>query len=174
MPHLSARRTVVAALAIAALVSACDGPAPPRGPSRTSPGTALATPTTTVKPSTTVAPPTEPEASTSPQATPSDEGSVRPRITYAGPAPNGRGHEVSALVPELVEEGGTCTVTLRVAGRDAVIVPLTAVADAVSTSCGTAVLEPGALAPGSWEVTVAYDGPSGAGMSDPIVMEVRS
>lgn len=93
----------------------------------------------------------------------------RPRITYAGPAPNG--YEVTALVPDVVEEGGVCTVTARAPDHDPVTVRLEAIADAGSTSCGAAAFD--SLAPGSWEIIVTYSGSSGSGTSDPFVMEVE-
>lgn len=68
---------------------------------------------------------------------------------------------------DVVENGGTCTLTLTSQTDSSTVVTAVseARADAQTTMCTFMVSDP-ALTPGSWTLVLAYDGPSGSGTSD--------
>jgi hypothetical protein len=87
------------------------------------------------------------------------------RVVYADWDAASSGLLVAAVVTDVVEDGGTCTVT---ASRDGAQVSVTgsATADATSTTCGE-IAVPGSRLGGSgtWSVTVAYRSATAAGAS---------
>lgn len=85
---------------------------------------------------------------------------VKPFISYVGPGTDPATIEVAGFVPELIEEGGTCTATMTGTGvtGDAPAYP-----DASSTSCGLIVLS---VAPAGQTVVLSYSSPTSVGSSD--------
>lgn len=161
----------VACLALAAGCSAAESPDRDQGP--TSTPSASQSPTAPAGPDETSdvpeeqgAPPPTPTAAPpaeNPQAT-----APQPRVTYA--VPGAAGFEVAAVVPDVIEEGGSCRFDAQGPSGQTVSATTVAVADAASTSCGSVEL---ALAPGSWTLRVTYDGTAGSGSSEPVAVEVQ-
>jgi hypothetical protein len=79
--------------------------------------------------------------------------------------------EVSSYVQEVVENGGTCTLTLT-QGADSVTASSAAQADASSTTCGDLVVARAKLAPGTWRAVVTYRSDKTRGTSDPAEVTV--
>lgn len=71
--------------------------------------------------------------------------------------------QASGFVAGLIEDGGTCTLTLT-KGTDLVTATSTAGADATTTSCGLLETSPG-IAAGNWQAVVAYSSPRASGRS---------
>lgn len=117
----------------------------------------------------TSAAPTEAPAPTRTEAV--AKAAVEPFITLP-PAWNGEGIDVGALVPKIVETGGTCTAT---AVRDGVTVKKSGAAVAASsyTGCPQLLIAGDALVAGTWTVTVSYSSADSAGTSKPSTVEVR-
>lgn len=87
------------------------------------------------------------------------------RVVYADWDAASSGLLVAAVVTDVVEDGGTCTVTATRDGAQASVTG-SATADATSTTCGEIAL-PGSRLDGSgtWSVTVAYRSATAAGTS---------
>lgn len=96
---------------------------------------------------------------------------VEPFITLP-PTWNGEGLDVGALVPKIVETGGTCTAT---AERDGVAVSRSGAAAAASsyTGCPQLLITGAELVPGTWTVTVAYASADSEGTSKPVTVTIR-
>ena len=93
-------------------------------------------------------------------------------VTYAGWEETSAAVEVGAHVTGLIEDGGTCTLTLT---RDGVEVTASAagMADASSTTCGSGFTVPGAeLAGGTWSAVVSYESATASGSSEDVTVEV--
>lgn len=151
------------------------------------PGSATPSPTPSASPSTgtpTASPPSDTATSTSPApsstaaggeggagAPPAPAPGLAVELTYAGLPAGGSGYEAAGLVPDVVEDGGTCTFRF-VSGNDVVEEVTTGVADASSTSCGRAEVAVPRLGAGTWQVTLGYRGPSGSGTSPVVEMVV--
>lgn len=71
----------------------------------------------------------------------------------------------AAVVPGIVESGGTCTVFALRSGAS-VSLGYSALADAASTICPEWSLDDDKLTSGLWKVHVEYDSPSSSGTSD--------
>lgn len=164
----------IAAAGLLTLVGACssesDDPAA-EGPTPTL--TSAATPTASEP----TAPgpdgegvPAEPDPDETASGASDDSGAV-PWVTYAGPGEPGT-WEISAMVPGIVEEGGTCRFTLTAPGRALVEVTTSGSADASSTVCETAVVPSGDLAAGQWSVVLEYTGSGGSRTSEPTTLDV--
>ncbi len=164
------RRVAAAALTAGVLVLAgCTGGSD--GPRPTTPPPTSASPA----PEPTQAPPESPTAQpTTPAATPTATptaptagglATVTPFITYAGPGADPATIEVAAFVPEVVEDGGTCTASIAATG---VKVSAPGYADASSTSCGLLVLP---TAPAGQTIVVSYSSATSAGTSEPVVAQ---
>jgi hypothetical protein len=82
------------------------------------------------------------------------------QITYSGTDPAGDGVAVGAYVAGLIEDGGTCAMTLTLDGHTA-SVQTDGLADASTTSCGRLVVPFSKLSPGTWTAEVTYSSPSG-------------
>lgn len=89
---------------------------------------------------------------------------VKPFITYAGPGTDPDTIEVAGFVPEVIEEGGTCTAT--VSGTD-ISADAPGYADASSTSCGLMVLD---VAPAGQTVVLTYSSKASTGTSDAVAV----
>jgi hypothetical protein len=89
-------------------------------------------------------------------------------LTYAGYDAD-EGVQVSGYVADLVEQGGTCTLTLTGAGGSA-SVSSPAQPDARTTTCGHLTVPRADVTPGTWEATLSYRSARSAGTSE--AMEV--
>lgn len=164
MPGL--RRLVVAAsVAGAVLLAGCTGPDADPTAEPTPTDTRTAEPGPTDEPAQPADPtddPTEPTtAPTTPAPTPGDDrATVTPFITYAGPGTDPGTIEVAGFVPEIIEDGGTCTATIPATGMT---VEAPAFADASSTSCGLLVLPTAAA---GQSVVLSYSSDASTGHSD--------
>lgn len=168
MPAL--RRALAAAtVAGVLLVAGCTGGPgtpddPTTGPSATTTSPATAQPSEpdpTDQPTAPVTPTSPPQ--TEPTQAPGDgRATVTPFISYAGPGTDPSTIEVAGFVPQVIEEGGTCTATIPATG---VSVQAPAYADATSTSCGLLVLP---VAPAGQTVVLTYSSDASTGVSDPV------
>ncbi|MCU1475685.1 MAG: hypothetical protein JWQ64_378 [Subtercola sp.] len=131
----------------------------------TRPPTPSATPTATVTPTPT---PTPIPTST---AVPPAPGAVVPFITSASWDAADGGISVSAFVPEIVESGGTCTITAT-SGAATATASFPANASATTTDCGSNTLASSTLTTGAWNVVVSYSSPASSGASAVTVVEV--
>jgi hypothetical protein len=113
-----------------------------------------------------VAEPTPGQAVATDAPAPADGGVVNVMITQAGWGPSGTAVEVSGFVSGVVEDGGTCRVTLTHDGETVTAVK-DALADATTTACG--VLEVGdvEMASGWWQAVLSYESATSAGESAP-------
>lgn len=95
---------------------------------------------------------------------------VIPTITYAGQY--GDTIEVGAFVPSIIENNGTCTLTLS---KDTVTktVTVSAVNDASSTDCPVMSIPNNQLTSGKWSAKVSYSSPTAEGVSEPRDIEVK-
>lgn len=109
-------------------------------------------------------------ATDTPVPTPS-EGRVRVTLTYAGFQMASKTVQANGFAAGIIENGGTCTLTLTQAGS-VVTATSTAAADATTTSCGLLETAPG-LAPGTWRAVLSYSSKSAHGSSEPLDVRVR-
>ncbi len=134
------------------------------GPAAESSAPAAATTTAPISP-----PPENPEDVATDTAVPT---LAALQITYAGPDDAAGGIAVGAYVAGLIEEGGTCALTLSKGGESATA-ESEALADASTTSCGQLVVPFSELEPGTWAAEVTYTSPQGravaAGQIDVVV-----
>jgi hypothetical protein len=82
------------------------------------------------------------------------------QITYSSADQSAQGVAVGAYVAGLIEDGGTCSMTLTHAGHSASATSQGA-ADASTTSCSQLLVPFSDLSPGTWAVDVTYSSPSG-------------
>jgi hypothetical protein len=96
---------------------------------------------------------------------------VTPVITYAGQY--GGNIEVSAYIPGIIENGGTCTLT-AVKGSSKVTKQVTGVDNAQNTSCPTFIVPRGDFdSAGTWAITISYSSGSYSGESASKTLEVK-
>lgn len=81
--------------------------------------------------------------------------------------------QAGGYVSPVVEDGGTCTLSLRKEQRT-VEAGVTGVADATTTVCGGFSVPAADLSPGTWTVVLRYDSATTSGSSEPISVEVPS
>lgn len=127
-------------------------------------------------------------APSAPPAAPPDEEAAPPADDPSLPAPDGRGTVevmvtyvgwdaavgevvVGSYVPDLVESGGSCTLTLT-QGSSMVSATTSALADAASTVCGDLAVPGASLMPGTWSASVTYESNAVVGLSDTQSVEV--
>jgi hypothetical protein len=117
-----------------------------------------------------------PFGSPTPSATPtlvpgSTKRAVSPFITLADWDASSSELDVSAIVPNLVESGGTCTATVT---RNGVVRTASAPAAAVSTyvGCNPMTIPGSALSTGTWTVRVTYSSRTATGASAAKTVEV--
>ena len=97
-------------------------------------------------------------------------GSTTVVITYADWVPETSEVEVGAYAA-VVEEGGTCTLTLTGAGASATRTN-DALTDVSTVSCGGFLIPGSALSTGTWSAVVTYASPSFSGTSSPVEVSV--
>lgn len=107
---------------------------------------------------------------TSPPATPGQKKAVTPVITSWGYNAITQQAEVSGYVGGVIENGGTCTLTLEKSGQK-VTESKAAIADAQTTSCGLISVARDRLSPGNWTATLSYSSASAEGTSEPRTVE---
>jgi hypothetical protein len=146
--------------------------------------TATATATASATPSPTAS--SEPAPSPSESAPQPSVGPDEPPVT-AEPAPTTPGRAVLTITfsgydaaagavsvggfADVIETGGTCTLTLTSGSRTA-SVSRPATADATTTTCGTLSVPRTQLAAGSWSAVLGYVSPTSSGLSDAVTIEV--
>ncbi|SFO94168.1 hypothetical protein SAMN05660464_1638 [Geodermatophilus dictyosporus] len=92
--------------------------------------------------------------------------------TYSGWDPTASAVVTGGYVADLVEDGGTCSLTLS---RDGVVLTggeSAATPDVASTSCGEVRLTGAELTAGSWEAVLRYSSPDAVGESAPFPVVV--
>ena len=167
---MPALRRAVAAVSVAGVVllAGCTGSDRPTADPTPDPTSPAATetaqvPSTPSDPGDEPADPAEPTGAAAPTQAPGDDrGTVTPFITYAGPGTDPGTIEVAGFIPEIIEEGGTCTATIPTTGM-AVEAP--AFPDASSTSCGLMVLP---TPPDGQTVVLTYSSGASAGLSSAV------
>lgn len=82
------------------------------------------------------------------------------------------GLEINGFIPEIIESGGTCTITLEKNGST-VTQAKTANADAQTTSCGLITTPISSLSRGTWTATLSYDSDTAGGSSEKVKIEVN-
>ncbi len=95
---------------------------------------------------------------------------VSPMIVSSGQTKSGV--EVSARVPGINEDGGTCTLTLS-KGSDKVSSSKKATPNVSEVSCGFITISNSKLSPGNWSATVSYLSDSYSGVSDNVTVTVK-
>lgn len=95
---------------------------------------------------------------------------VTPMIVSYGQTKDGV--EVSARVPGIVEDGGTCTLTLSM-GSEKVTASKKAVSNVSEVSCGFITISNSKLSPGNWSAAVSYLSDKYRGNSDNVTVEVK-
>jgi hypothetical protein len=130
-------------------------------PAASSPATVAPTPTETVA-SDTPAPVVTPVATSAPTASSDARTAVVPFITTADWDASAAALDVSAIVPGVVEGGGTCTVTLT-NGSTTRTATTGGVAAASYTGCEAVAVKD--LAAGTWQVQVRYSSAKAVGTS---------
>jgi len=81
--------------------------------------------------------------------------------------------QVSGFVPNIVENGGQCTLTLSKSGQD-VTTTATGEANAQSVSCGTMTITRDRLSAGKWNVKLSYSSTTYEGTSQQdVTVEVK-
>jgi hypothetical protein len=78
---------------------------------------------------------------------------------------------MSAITPDLLVEGATCTMTMT---RNGVTRTTTrsAATSASTTQCGTMRIPGSQLSNGRWQASVEFDSAKGVGISDPVTIAV--
>jgi hypothetical protein len=111
--------------------------------------------------------PTGTAAVSPPPANPDDVATDAPhaidanvQITYALADDSAGGVTVGGYVAGLIEDGGTCAMTLTLDGHSA-SAQSAGLADASTTSCGQLLVPFSELSPGTWAVDVTYSSPRG-------------
>ena len=133
---------------------------------------AVGAPTTDV---TSTPPPAEPQdVATDPDPEPSsgsDTGGVVPDVevvtSYAGWDATSGDVAAAGYVTGVVEDGGTCTLTLSRSGQE-VVVEAPGLADASTTACGGLEVAGTALAPGQWSAVLAYRSDAASATAEPV------
>jgi hypothetical protein len=92
-------------------------------------------------------------------------------ITYSGWDASNRVVEVDGYVQQVVEDGGTCTLTLTKGGASATA-SRPATPDVSSTSCGALTVPAGQLSSGTWSAVVSYASSKSQGSSAPVDVPV--
>lgn len=93
-------------------------------------------------------------------------GKVDVVITQGGWGPSGTAVEVSGYVAGVVENGGTCRVTLSHDG-ETVTAKHTGLADATTTACGAIEVGDEDMSSGWWKAVLSYESPTSTGASAP-------
>jgi len=119
--------------------------------------------------------PTEPApedvATDSPVPTQDAGAEVTPQLTYYGWVDDIGAVEAGGIVLDVVESGGTCTLTLR-QGSSEVDVSAEAVDNVTSTSCPAMTVPRDRLQPGTWLATLSYESDTSRGAGEAVEVDV--
>lgn len=96
---------------------------------------------------------------------------VKPIISSWGQSSSGS-LEVNGFVSEIIETGGTCTLTISKNGTT-LSAKSAGSADAQTTTCGEMIIGSGSLSPGQWSATLAYTSSKAEGKSNPTTVEIN-
>jgi hypothetical protein len=81
---------------------------------------------------------------------------------------------VNGFVGGVVEDGGTCTLTMTFAATGKqVTTSRTAIANVTNTSCGESTVPVSKLSSGSWHAVLAYSSSASSGQSSPVTIDVE-
>lgn len=97
---------------------------------------------------------------------------VIPVISFWGQNQGNNSVEVGSFISEVVESGGTCTLTMS-KGAQQETTKTDAIKDATTTTCGTMTIARASLNPGKWTAKVTYLSATSEGVSDNIFIEVQ-
>ncbi|MGY1754898.1 hypothetical protein [Blastococcus sp. SYSU D01042] len=117
--------------------------------------------------------PTDVAIDPAPSAAPTTvaRGDAAVQITYYGWNPGSSVVEINGFVPTLVEEGGTCTVTLTQAGAS-VTATREATPNVTNTACGELTVPGEQLGAGAWSAVLSYESDGSSGASAPVEVQV--
>lgn len=93
-------------------------------------------------------------------------------VTYTGWDAGTGAVEVAGYVPDIIEDGGTCTLTLT-RGAEVVSAEGPALSDATTTSCGTVDVQLPATGEGHWNARLAYSSSSSRSTSETFTVRPR-
>jgi hypothetical protein len=79
--------------------------------------------------------------------------------------------EAAGFVTDVVEDGGTCTLTLT-KGTATVTATRTGAADATTTNCGRLTVPGASVLPGAWQVSLTYRSATSFGTSAALTVQV--
>ena len=153
MKRFAVPTAALAAIAAAAVLSACTAAGPTAG--TTAPAPPTPSPTKTAAPGTGDA----------------TAGPIEAVLTVAGVDPDGQHVTASGYVQGIVEDGGACVFAFAGAGT-AFTVQQAASADRMTASCGTVQVPIEKFQRGPWQVTVAMTIEGETHTSQPITVEV--
>jgi hypothetical protein len=118
----------------------------------------------------TVPPPDEVAAD---EPLPATGGSVGVALNFVGWEQSSDAVEASGFVSGVVEDGGTCRVTLT-RGQHSVVAETRGQADATTTVCPSVSLGGDQLSAGAWKAVLSYESGTSTGVSAPLEVEVPS
>jgi hypothetical protein len=104
---------------------------------------------------------------------PNSGGSVGVALNFAGWEQSSDAVEASGFVSGVVEDGGTCRVTLTRGGETAVA-ETPGQADATTTVCPSVSVAGEGLSAGTWTAVLSYESGTSSGVSAPLEVEVPS
>lgn len=113
-----------------------------------------------------VAEPTPGQLVATDERAPTSGGEVSVQITQAGWGTSGTAVEVSGFVSGVVEDGGTCRVTLTHDG-ETVTGENAGLADATTTVCGVIEVGDVEMSSGWWQAVLSYESATSTGTSRP-------
>ncbi len=157
------RLAVCASVALLAACSSTSDEASSGSPLSTAPPGTYGTPLDE-----SVAPPSDVATDEPVEVGPTEDGRVF--VTYSGWSQDGS-FQVSAYLPGVVEDDGTCTLTMTAESGEATA-SVAASPDAASTACGGLSIPGADLGPGAWSAVVSYESASSRASSDPIDVEI--
>jgi hypothetical protein len=179
------RRWIVALTVIAACAAAAGGYVLTRG----WPGTSAAADTTSSSTTTTASATPEPveQTAAAPDSPNPSSGvtvatdepvvveteAVPVVLTYSAWSPADRQVLAGGYVSGIIEDGGTCTLTLT-RGSSSVTVEGPAMPDATTTVCGGLAVPGDRLSAGTWQATLSYASPTHQGTSATAAVEVAA
>ena len=80
---------------------------------------------------------------------------------------------VNGYVSDIVENDGTCTLTLTDSANKSVATTRKGLADATTTTCGESTVALSELHPGTWRAVLSYSSDTSIGTSEPVNIEVE-
>jgi hypothetical protein len=111
------------------------------------------------------------DVATDPEPSPAPVGAGSVRITYADWNAQSRVVEAGGILPDVVESGGVCTLTLSKDGQTATTT-VEGLPDARSTNCGGLVLAGENLSSGTWSAVISYRSARSDASSEPTTVQI--